>query len=98
MSDTFTKIDIEDDNLHVKTVQDVQPILDLNKAQRNSGHGKFDGIGDMAHVARIPMVVVEDWINNYNINVMSPTEDDKKRMMALLNGEFKYLKTRDMKL
>ena len=98
MSETFTKIDIEDDNLHVKTVQDVQPILDLNKAQRNSGPGKFDGIGDMAHVARIPMVVVEDWINNYNINVMSPSDDDKRRMMALLNGDFKYLKTRDMKL
>ena len=98
MSDTFTKIDIEDDNLHVKTVQDVQPILDLNKAQRNASPGKFDGIGDMAHVARIPMVVVEDWINKYGINVMAPNADDKKRMMALLNGEFKYLKTRDMKL
>lgn len=98
MSDTFTKLDIEDDNLHVKTVQDVQPILDLNKADRNANSSRFRRSEEMEHVARIPMVVVEDWINNYNINVMSPTEDDKRRMMALLNGEFKYLKTRDMKL
>jgi hypothetical protein len=98
LSDTFTKIDIEDDNLHVKTVQDVQPILDLNKELRNSGPSKFERMSDLMHVASIPMVVVEDWINNYGINVMAPNADDKKRIMALLNGEFKYLKTRDMKL
>ena len=98
MSDTFTKIDIEDDNLHVKTVQDVQPILDLNKAQRNSGHGKFDGIGDIIHVARVPMVVIEEWMNKYGINAMAPNDDEKKQIAALINGEYKHLKTRDMKL
>ena len=99
MSDTFTKLHLEDDNLHVVTKQDVQPILDLNKADRNANLSRFRRSEEMEHVARIPMVVVEDWLNRFGINAMAPSEEDTIRITALLNSpEYAYLKTRNMKL
>ena len=99
MSDTFTKLHLEDDNLHVETKQDVQPILDLNKADSNANSSRFRRSEEMEHVARIPMVVVEDWINRFGINAMAPSEEDTIRITALLNSpDYAYLKTRNMKL
>lgn len=99
MSDTFTKLHLDGDDLHVETKQDVQPILDSNKAERNANTSRFRRSDDMEHVARIPMVVVEDWINRFGLNAMSPSEEDTIRITALLNSpEYAYLKTRDMKL
>jgi hypothetical protein len=99
LSDTFTKLHLEDDNLHVETKQDVQPILDLNKADRNANSSRFRRSEEMEHVARIPMVVVEDWINRFGINAMAPSEEDTIRITALLNSpDYAYLKTRNMKL
>ena len=102
MSDTHTRLIFEDDKLHVHNSQNVQPILDLNKAQRNAAPSRcntFRRSREMEHVARIPMVVVEDWLNRYRINAMAPTEEDTIRITALLNSpEYAYLKTGNKRL
>ncbi len=49
--------------LNVKREQDVAPILDFNKACQNDSDFRdgYTPSGDMKHVARIPVVVLEQW-------------------------------------
>ena len=54
---------ISPEAFNVKRTQDVAPVLDFNKACRNepsfnNGHTKS---GDMQHVARIPLIMMEMW-------------------------------------
>lgn len=50
-------------SLNVKRTQDVAPILDFNKACQNDPDFRngYTPSGDMKHVARIPLVVLELW-------------------------------------
>jgi hypothetical protein len=45
----------------IETVQDVEPLLDLNKADLNNVTNS-DRFGDGKIVARIPMVIYDQWL------------------------------------
>lgn len=89
--------DTAGEKLLLKHEQDVTDILDANKRdQVESLNTKW---GDLTHVARIPDVVVIEWKQKYGINVMSPSPEDKARILALLNDpDYAFLRTRGGRL
>ena len=82
--------DAAEDKTIIKKVQDVEPILKANKEAFNNAETRW---GDMAHVARIPMIVIEQWNNEDGINYLAP-ENRKKLMARLNNPENQFLRTR----
>lgn len=54
---------------NVKRTQDVSAIIDMNKADQNdrSFRNGFTTEGDMKHVARVPLLVLEQWAKEAGI-------------------------------
>ena len=78
----------------VETVQDVEPILDLNKALRDIPQKSDWG----RHVARIPNVILTRWLNEEyakgNVNIRLFSEEMNKIVeRKLKDPEWAYLRT-----
>jgi hypothetical protein len=87
--------DDQNDKLTVERIQDVEPILEANRADFNAAPEKFSGRYDkpMVHVARIPLIVVEQWMKE-GINVFDPSQEMTKKIRQRLNSpEYAYLRT-----
>ena len=99
----YTGYDEATDSLVITRVQDVEPILDRNKALANDGrHWKNqsgnDEIGiDMRHVACIPVIVQEKWLRDHGVNVND--KDHWPAVKRLLNSsDWKWLRSADVTL
>ncbi len=98
-TDKFTGItehvDIKNGRVHVKTSQNIDSVIDLNADNRNNAGTGWKG--DMHHVARIPMVVVEQWRNELKISGAHDTNpmsaNNKKFFIAKLN-DYNYSRLR----
>lgn len=99
MSELKTSLTFDNarETILLKHEQDVSNIIDANKrAQADAVGEKW---GDFTRVASIPFAVVLEWKDKYGINVMAPSEEDKARMVALLNDpDYAYLRTREGRL
>ena len=73
--------------------EDVNIILDANKAIQNDEQISKDGIKNgWWHYATIPNIIIEKWLNEFGVNVYN--KDHKKAVYRLLNQpEYRYLKT-----
>lgn len=93
-----TEIKAKNGELIVKRSQDVEPILNLNRAERNEvtswrpfGSGRRDV--PMRKVAEIPLIVAEQWLKE-GINIFSGDPDMQKKIRQKLNSpEYAYLRT-----
>lgn len=75
----------------VETRQDVEPILDANKRAQADGDG-YTPSREMRHIARIPNVVIEKWINELGVNVFN--KDHAPAVRRLLNDpDWRFLRT-----
>lgn len=88
----YVDYDHQTDTLIVHRVQDVEPVLEQNKAIANevdiSKRGIKDGWWRFAH---IPAIVIEQWLKE-GINIFS--KNDKKKVFEKLNDpDYRYLKT-----
>ena len=80
------------DGVAVETVQDVEPILEANKAEINSGLSGYTPSGALKKVAEIPLVVYQMWLNMYGIDALNPNH--KSAVRRLLNSsEWRHLRT-----
>lgn len=79
----------------IREHDNVEPVLDANKAQFNDGTMKAHGMKEsFLKVASIPMIVIEKMRNEHGVDVFSDDPDQKKRLMKLLNDpEYRYLRT-----
>ncbi len=60
-------------NMVVNRVQDIEPIIDINKALQNESQ---KWAGDFHHIGTIPNVVLEKWINDEGVNILAmPNEE-----------------------
>lgn len=89
-----TKLIVSDGDLHVERTQDVEPILDHNK--------EISGLqqpfaGAFRHVATIPLVILEKWMNEEGAPVMSMSKNEFARFVKkkLNDPDWRYLKTTD---
>lgn len=78
----------------IETVQDIEPILDLNKAQQNEG---FNKSSDMWHAATIPAVVQLEWLTKHGVDLMN--ENHMPAVKKLLNSsDYRHLRRNEFKL
>lgn len=70
---------VDNDGVMVlKYTQDVEPIIEHNKAIQNSGHNMYSPSKEMRHVASIPVSLVDDLIRKGIWN-------DERKFRAWLN-------------
>ena len=90
-----TKFDYfpETDTAVIEREQDVEVILDANKAIQNDESISKKGIKDgWWHYGQIPMIVIEKWMTELGVDVFN--KDHMKKVFWLLNQpEYRYLKT-----
>jgi hypothetical protein len=98
--DTFTGVteifhyDEMTGDVHIESRQDVEPILDQNKALQNDDEYSKNGIkNEMWHFASIPIIVQLKWINEYGLENDPMRKGNEKLLFRLLNSpEWRYLK------
>lgn len=87
-----------DKKIHVQRIQDVEPQIDVNKAEYNA-HGDHKpsryGKGPMHKIATIPPAVVEKWLKE-GFNVFTATDAEMRR--KLNDPDYKRLRTMPGKL
>lgn len=81
-------------DVHIETVQDVEPFIEDNKSRQNDEQYTKDGIkNEMWHYARIPIVVQMRWLREYGSKNWPMRRGNEKLLFRLLNSpEWKYLK------
>ena len=80
-----------DGRLQIHTRQDVEPILELAKYERNNGlSDKAGKKQDMFLYARIPPVVILEMKHKYGVDIFK--KDHLKKAFQLLNTEYPHLK------
>ena len=86
--------DHTDDKGVIHSVQDVEPLLDLNKkeATGDSIYGTGEGPLGMRKVASIPLVIIEKWKAELGVDAMN--KDHMPKVKQLLNDpEYRFLRT-----
>lgn len=96
--------DEQNDLTTIEEVQDIEPLIEFNKAQQNHDVGGAMGLNEVSrrgikngwwHVARIPNGVQLEWRRRYGINIHLWGRDDwtTKKMRQLLNSrEYAHLR------
>lgn len=91
------------DSLTIRRVQDVEPILDRNKALANDGahwrnNAGSDDVGiDMRLVATIPVIVQEKWLREHGVDINN--KDHWLGVKRLLNDpDWRWLKAADVQI
>jgi hypothetical protein len=91
--------DHDTDSIVSNRVQDVQPILELNKKEAlgDSIYGPTNPASDMRKVASIPLVIIEKWKRELGVDVFN--KDHMPKVKQLLNDpEYKWLRTHESNL
>lgn len=76
---------------YIHTKQDIQPVVDWTRKQRNSGRN--DKVGDFNHYATIP-AHVELELRQKGINIYD--KNNTKRLLREINENYPYLKTTNL--
>ena len=85
---TFHSFDETTQTTAIRYSQDVEPVLDANKADLNHADRKM---GDMVHVARVPIGIQLEWFAKYGVRMWD--KNHRGRVSRLLDSnEYKYLK------
>tara|TARA_R100000995_G_scaffold84081_2_gene61685 strand:- start:169 stop:486 length:318 start_codon:yes stop_codon:yes gene_type:complete len=92
-----TTYDADGDNLVQHSVQDVRPLIELNKKEFNkdyiNGGVETKELG-MRKVASIPLIIVEKWKREHGVDMMN--KDHWPKIKKLLNDpEYRFLRTHE---
>lgn len=91
---TWHSYDEAEDLTIIRYEQDVEPVLDANKAADNHGEHRK---GDMWHVASVPPSVQLKWYVEKGVDLLNP--DHKQAVARLLDDpEWRYLKRMPVRL
>lgn len=84
-----------EDGFALKYVQDVEPILELNKRKQSAGRDYYAQDKDMWRVASIPITIQMEWMTKFGIDIHN--DEHWPRVRKLLNSnEYRYLKTAEI--
>lgn len=96
--------DEQNDLTVIEEVQDIDPLIEFNKAQQNHDAGGAMGLNEISrrgikngwwHIARIPNGVQLEWRKRYGVNIHLWGKCDwtTRKMKQLLNSrEYAYLR------
>jgi len=96
---TKFRYDHNEDKVILQNVQDVEPLLELNKKEANgdSMYGIGENAAGMRKVASIPLVVIEKWKRELGVDIMN--KNDWPKIKQLLNDpENRFLRTHESHL
>ena len=94
---TFHDHDESTGVMHLQRVQDVEPILERNKALQKTDHQSNGIKKSWMHAATVPNIIIEKWINEYGVNFYN--RDHWPAVKRLLNSpEWRYLRTGNARL
>lgn len=90
--------DAHTDTTTIETVQDVAPILEMNKALANEPEHLRKGMkAELVHVASIPIGVQFKWLKDHGVNLFD--KNDMPKIKRLLNSpDYRYLRTTTTRL
>jgi hypothetical protein len=97
MSDIKTIFTGKGDDLNIERIQDVEPILQVNKRLANESQNSKS---NFRRVANIPNMIIEQWMKEgINIFDMGHDPDVRKKVMQRLNSpDWKKLRTHNSRL
>lgn len=81
--------DMYDNHLQVHYEEDVEPLLELAKYERNNGLADRPK-EDMQLYARIPAVIIYKLKNEYGVDIFE--KDHFKKALDIINRDFPYLR------
>ena len=94
---TIHHFDEQTGETHLQYVQDVEALIDRNKALHNTEHQKKGIKNSWMHAATIPDIVQLQWKKKYGVDIYN--QDHWPKIKKLLNSpEYRYLKTGTCKL
>lgn len=75
MSEVTTRVHVDatERKYHFERIQDIEPILDRNKALQNI---EQKWAGDWHHIGTIPNVIIEKWMNDEGVNILKMPADE----------------------
>jgi len=95
---TYHSYDYNSNITYIQKVQDVEPILERNKALANSEHQAKGIKSCWWHHATIPNTVIEAWLKE-GVDIFSKAPEQKKLVRRMLNHpDWRYLRTGSGKL
>lgn len=65
----YHRYDESTDQTIIKSVQDVEPLLDRNKALQNEQDQGWGRTRAIRRAAEIPAIIILKWLNEYGINI-----------------------------
>lgn len=87
--------DMRDGTFVLHYSQDVEPVLEINKAKQKAGRDYFASDPDMWKVASVPVTVQYEWLRRYGVDPLA--QGNEKLLARLLNDpEWRYLKTAEV--
>ncbi len=91
--ETWHEYDEASKKTYITQVQDVEPILERNRALANNDAYKRLGIkSDWYHFATVPLTVVVEFKSKYGLDIFN--EDDMPKIERLLqSSDYAYLRT-----
>lgn len=90
MKTWFSSSDEDGGTWRFRYEQDVSPILDHNKESQAEG---FDKRSEMWHAAKIPSVIILEWMTKYGVNLWD--KNHAPAVKRLLNSdEYRYLRVK----
>lgn len=94
---SITWEDLGDDGFALHYSQDVEPILDLNKAKANAGRDYYARDKEMWRVASIPASVQLKWLVEEGLDIYNP-EHSARVKKKLNDPDWRHLKTADVRI
>jgi hypothetical protein len=85
---TIFHYDEESDRIAFTYSQEVDPVLDANKASQAETFGKR---GDLWHAARIPVGIQYEWLVKHGVNLWDKNHKDGVRRL-LNSSDYRYLR------
>lgn len=84
--------DHSEDRAIIRRIEDVEPVIEANKREQNSGHNGYTPSKDMRKAATVPVGVIYEWLDKYGVNFFD--RDHWPAVQRLLNSnEYRYLRT-----
>lgn len=76
---------------YIKHVEDVEPLLDENQADKNNGTNGFSTGRTYRKIGSIPMIVIEKVLREYGINLLDGSEEARKYCREFLRKNNKFM-------
>lgn len=81
-----------DGSFAIERIQDVEPILELNKARQAQGWDGYNASGDFRTDYELPLVVAEKLRNERGLDALNKNHDEAIHRLIMTDPDYKYLR------